>query len=689
MTELIWDGKYDKDGRKTAPLRVALPFQTVETVNESAADRQRTLNMFAQGRETEWRNRLIWGDKKYVLPSLLPEFAGKVNLIYIDPPFNVGADFSFTTTIPDSDESFTKEPSIIEQKAYRDTWGRGMDSYLQWFYETVVMLHELLAEDGSMYVHLDYHVSHYAKAILDEVFGYDQFVNEVVWKRQTAKGDVTQGARHMGRIHEVIFLYSKSSEYSWNIQYTKYDQSYTDAFYRLTDPDGRRYQLSDTTAPGGGEASKGNPHYEFLGITRYWRFSQDKMQEMYRQGRIVQTSPGTVPRQKRYLDEMPGIPLQDLWLDIQAVQAQSSERVEYSTQKPEALLERIIKASSKEGDLVLDCFCGSGTTATVAEKLKRRWITCDLGRFAIHTTRKRLLGIPEITPFVVQNLGKYERQAWQATLSPGQAASPKVRGEQEEEGNATQTTQSLRPSPGGRGVGGEGQAQRRYIEFILQLFNAKPISGYAWLHGVRGGRMVHVGSVDAPVSLGDVTNIAIEFRKAVGSGKDAPTSNSIDVLGWDFAFEMNEVARQQAAAANIQMRFLRIPRDVMDKRATDSGEIRFFELAALEVEPTVAARKREVVLKLTNFVIPPDDVPEEVRTAIKSWEQWIDYWAVDWDNKSDTFHNEWQSYRTRKDKTLQKQVTNTYEQPGEYRVVVKVIDILGNDTTKTLMVTVV
>ena len=199
MTELIWEGKYDKDGRKVAPLRVALPFQTVETVNESAADRQRTLNMFAAGKDTEWRNRLIWGDKKYVLPSLLPEFAGKVNLIYIDPPFNVGADFSFTTTIPDSEESFTKEPSIIEQKAYRDTWGRGLDSYLQWFYETAVLLHELLAEDGSLYVHLDYHVSHYAKTILDEVFGNDRFVNEVVWKRQTAKGDVTQGARHMGR----------------------------------------------------------------------------------------------------------------------------------------------------------------------------------------------------------------------------------------------------------------------------------------------------------------------------------------------------------------------------------------------------------------------------------------------------------------------------------------------------------
>src|SRR5437870_1605285 len=171
MTELIWEGKY-KDGKRVPPVRIALPFQTVETVNESAQDRQKSLDMFSEGRDAEWRNRLIWGDKKYVLPSLLPEFAGKINLIYIDPPFDTGADFSFTSTIPDADDeddsglAFTKQPSIIEQKAYRDTWGRGIDSYLQWFYETVVLLHELLAEDGSMYVHLDYHVSHYAKAIL-------------------------------------------------------------------------------------------------------------------------------------------------------------------------------------------------------------------------------------------------------------------------------------------------------------------------------------------------------------------------------------------------------------------------------------------------------------------------------------------------------------------------------------------
>src|SRR5579863_7206345 len=181
MTELSWDGKY-VDGKRQSPVRVALPFQTIETVNESAADRNRTLELFASGKPTEWRNRLIWGDKKYVLPSLLPEFAGKVNLVYIDPPFATGADFSFTTDIPESDQSLEKRPSMIEQKAYRDTWGRGLDSYLLWFYETAALLRDLLAEDGSLYVHLDANVVHYAKAVLDEVFGETSFQREIVWR---------------------------------------------------------------------------------------------------------------------------------------------------------------------------------------------------------------------------------------------------------------------------------------------------------------------------------------------------------------------------------------------------------------------------------------------------------------------------------------------------------------------------
>jgi adenine-specific DNA-methyltransferase len=211
MTELRWDGKYDKDGRRVAPVRIPLPFQTIETVNESAQVRAHQYDLWSQGRQTDWRNRLIWGDKKYVLPSLLPDFAGKVNLIYIDPPFATGADFSFRAEIPDTTDDFIKPPSVIEQKAYRDTWGRGLDSYLSWFYEAAVLLRELLAESGSIYVQLDWHVGHYAKAVLDEVFGSDNFVNQLVWKRQTAHSDYGQGAKHYGRLHDIILFYGKDS----------------------------------------------------------------------------------------------------------------------------------------------------------------------------------------------------------------------------------------------------------------------------------------------------------------------------------------------------------------------------------------------------------------------------------------------------------------------------------------------
>lgn len=658
-TELVWDGKYDKDGKRVAPLRVALPFQTVETVNESVQERQRNL-LFESRAEYggELRNRLIWGDKKYVLPSLLPEFAGKVNLIYIDPPFDTGADFRFTASVPDhpdtpEDDSFAfiKEPSIIEQKAYRDTWGRGLDSYLQWFYETVVLLHELLHESGSMYVHLDYHVSHYAKAILDEVLGVASFQNEIVWKRQSAHSD----AKRYGPIHDTILFYSKTPDFSWIPQYEPLGQEYIDAFFINIDENGRRFARGDLTAPG----PRPNLEYEWRGYNppkgRCWAVPLAKLEQYYKEERIFFPKKG-IPRLKRYPEDSPGVPLQDIWTNVRIIHNQSPERVGYPTQKPEALLERIIKSSSNAEDLVLDCFCGSGTTAVVAEKMKRRWIACDLGRFSIHTTRKRLLSIPSVRPFVVQNLGKYERQLWAGAEFAG--------AEDQQERTAEQ--------------------QEQYVAFILKLYNARPLRGHTWLHGVRAGRMVHVGSVDAPVSVGDVRQIAAEFKKTIGTGKDAPKTNGVDLLGWDFAFEMNEVALQQAAAANIQMKFLRIPRDVMDKRAVEQGDIKFFELAALSVETKV--KGREVTLCLAGFVIPPDDVPEDARKAVKHWSQWIDYWAVDWDYKGDTFHNEWQTYRTRKHPKLALDTKHTYTEKDEYTVVVKVIDILGNDTTKSVRV---
>lgn len=605
MTELIWDGKYDEQGRKVAPPRIALPFQTVETVNESAADRDRMQDLFATGRPTEWRNRLIWGDKKYVLPSLLEEFAGKVNLIYIDPPFDTGANFSYTATIPDDPDSegdqeatFLKQPSVIEQKAYRDTWGQGVDSYLRWFYETVVLLRDLLTEDGNLFVHLDWHVGHYAKCVLDEAFGTDSFVNEIVWYYYNKLHDSRK--RLLPRAHDVIFRYAKSP--GKQVHYPlkeKREQPVVKLKYRKV-----AGEIQNIIGP---------------------------------DGKAV-----TYLSTERTID--------DVWR-IRCLQpANKEERLPFDTQKPEDFLERILALGTVPNDLVLDCFCGSGTSAAVAEKLNRRWITCDLGRFAIHTTRKRLLGIPSVKPFVVQNLGKYERQAWQkAEFGDGAEAA----------------TQS-------------------YRQFVLELYHAQPVSGYLWLHGSRSGRMVHVGGVDSPVTRADITGMVTEFRKAVGTGKDAPTRSGLDVLGWDFAFELNETAKQDAELAGINLRLIRIPREVLEKKAVEQGDIKFFELAALNVGVKTKARK--VTLTLKDFIIPLDDVPEEVQQAVTHWEQWIDYWAVDWDNSDDTFHNEWQSYRTRKDKTIAREASHTYAEPGKYLVLVKVIDILGNDTTKLLQV---
>jgi adenine-specific DNA-methyltransferase len=652
MTELTWEGKY-KDGKKVAPVRLALPFQTVETINESAADRKKNLESLfgSPNQPTKWKNRLIWGDKKYVLPSLLPEFAGKVNLIYIDPPFDTGANFSFTATIadhPDTEEdestSFVKEPSMIEQKAYRDTWGRGLDSYMQWFYETVILLRELLTEDGSIYVHLDWHVGHYAKVVLDEVFGYENFRNEIVWKRaSTVKGNFGQGSKLWSPNTESILYYTKGDNYKFRPQFLKYSDDYIQNFYRYTEENGRRYRLISMIGPGG--ESKGNPVYEVMGITRPWRYSK-------------QTKPGTVPQKKLYLDDGLGVAVQTLWDDLEAIGASSKERVNYATQKPEVLLERIITASSNEDDLVLDCFCGSGTTAATAEKLKRRWITCDLGRFSIHTARKRFLGVTNVKPFVVQNLGKYERQQWMA--------------------NEISISGELRNAPE---VEKRAVIENQYRNFILELYHAKPITGYMWLHGAKAGRLVHVGSVDAPVSNDDVKRMVQEFWKTVGKNTEQK-SNGIDVLGWDFAFELNETASQFAASNKVDLKFKKIPREVLERKAVDQGDIKFFEMASLGVK--VKTSKNNVSLTLDNFMIPPDDVPQEVQGKITHWSQWVDYWSIDWNYKEDTFHNEWQSYRTRQNAKIELTASNAYENPGKYTILVKVIDILGNDTTKAI-----
>jgi adenine-specific DNA-methyltransferase len=298
MTELIWEGKYDQDGRKVAPLRVALPFQTVETINESAKQRQMSLEAWSVGKTSEWRNRLIWGDRKYVLSALLEEFAGKVNLIYIDPPFDTGADFSFRVEV--NGEDFTKEPSIIEQKAYRDTWGLGIDSYLQWFYETIALLQELLSDTGSLYVHMDWHVGQYAKVVLDEIFGADKFQNQIIWQKvRVSKAQ----SNSFGNVHDILYLYSKSANLFFQPTYLPYPESYKKSHYGLTEEKtGRRYGLWDMTQSGRGPSRRFGGKELNPPPGKHWIWSQERIDKAWEEKRISITSGGT-PRLKRYLED--------------------------------------------------------------------------------------------------------------------------------------------------------------------------------------------------------------------------------------------------------------------------------------------------------------------------------------------------------------------------------------------------
>ena len=499
----------------------------------------------------------------------------------------------------------------------------------------------MLAEDGSIYVHLDWHLGHYAKAVLDEVFEPEFFRNEIIREKTNPKNYTKLG---YGNIHDTIFFYSKSNSPKWVKPYATRNEEKIEVDFPLVDSSGRRYKTAPLHAA---EVRHGESGKAWRGIMppsgNHWRYVHKTLDQLDSEGRIEWSSTGN-PREKIYADESAGLFLQDIWVGVK------DPKSVYPTAKNPEILERIIRASSNEGDLVLDCFVGGGTTAAVAEKLNRRWIACDLSRFAVHTTRKRLLGTPGVKPFIVQNLGKYERQAWQAA----------------EFGSETK------------------QRIQSYTNFILKLYAAQPLNGYVWLHGKKGNRLLHVGSVDSPISPLDVGQIVAEFKRTVGGGKDAPKTNGVDILGWDFAFELNELAKQQAEKANVDVRFLRIPREVLDKKAVEQGDIHFFELASLDVSLKKSGMKAAVSIQ--DFVIPPDDVPADVQKRITHWSQWIDYWAVDWDNKNDTFHNEIQEYRTHEKPELKTELSKEYEEHGNYRILVKVIDILGNDTTKLIPV---
>jgi adenine-specific DNA-methyltransferase len=531
--------------------------------------------------------------------------------------------------------ALTKTPSILEESAYRDTWGHGASSYLTMLYERVALLYELLSEDGFLFLHLGSNVSHYGKTVCDEVFGADSYVNEIIWKRTTAHSDTGQGAKHLGRLHDAILLYRKGSGGAWNMEYLPYDKTYVDIKYKYVDETTRRrYRLDNLTGPGG--AAKGNPRYEVMGVTRYWRYSEDRMRELIAEGRVIQSKPGGVPQYKRYLDEMPGVPLQDVWTDIDPINSQALDRLGYDTQKPERLLERIIGLASDPNDLVADFFVGSGTTAAVAEKLGRRWIACDLGRFAIHTTRKRLLNIPDCKPFEIRNLGAYERQRWQLESGNGQLAD--------------------------------------YLDTILSFYKAEPVEGFKNLHGQKAGRMIHIGATDAPVTIDELEEVMDEMAD---NGIE-----SCDVLGWEWEMGLHDTIGETARRRGLDLRPLQIPREIIEPGIREADAVRFFELAHVDLD--VKRREREVAVVLKDFAIPSEElIPSQVRDRIESWSDLIDYWSVDFDYTDDTFHNQWQAYRTRDEPKLARESDpHEYEEPGRHTIVVKIIDIFGNDTTK-------
>lgn len=643
--ELVWEGKRGEVDR------IALPFQRIEIVNESRATREaerdtlfRQVKPSSESSATTWRNKLIWGDNKYVLGSLRDEFAGKIDLIYIDPPFATGSDFSFSIKV--GGQQFEKEPSLIEEKAYRDTWGRGLSSYYQMLYDRLVLMRELLSDRGTIYIHLGKSVASGVRLICDEIFGSENVVNEITWKRSHAHGDTGQGAKHFGPVTETILVYAKSGSQIWESQYVPYTEEIIERDYKYIDAKTKeRYRLMPVDGPGG--AAKGNPYYEFLGVKGYWRYSKETMQELHKKGEVILSSTGKSLSRKRFLKDAKGTPVTDLWDDVDRISPTSLERVDYPTQKPACLIERVLSASTDEGSLVADFFCGSGTLGAVAERMKRRWLLCDLSRWAIQVTRKRFLDIEGCQPFEVLNLGQYERQYWQG-LTFGKSKS---------------------------------QAQtplHEYVKFILELYKAEPVIGLGHIHGQRAGRMVHIGAADAPVTL-------TEIRAALGECAKIKQSK-LDILGWEWEMGLHDVVEAESRKTGVQLRLLHVPREAMDRRAVDAGDVRFYELAHLEVAPE--AKGKSFRIKLENFVIPsPDLIPEDVRSKIGKWSDYIDYWAVDFDYNDDVFHNQWQDYRTRSKRDLALVSDwHDYAKAGEHKILVKVFDIFGNDTTHLIEV---
>ena len=658
-TELIWPGKTSEVER------VVLPFQSIEHIDEPRAETVVRPTLFSiddtTGRQSGgWTNKLIWGDNKLILSSLANgpmrkeiEDAGGLKLVYIDPPFDVGADFSLDVEIGGGD--VTKSPSIVEEMAYRDTWGRGRDSYVAMMSERIRLIYDLLSNDGSMYVHVDARVGSHVRLLMDEVFGPGCFQREIVWRIGWVSG-YKSAANNWIRNHDTILYYVKDpTNFTFNKEYIPYPKDYV-----------RR----DGNPPSG----KGYP------IEDVWNASPME-------------------------HELTG----DESLDSIQIKSFSSEKTGYATQKNESLVKRIVRASSNEGDLIADFFCGSGTTAAVAEKLGRKWLAADLGRFSIHTTRKRLIGVQrslaeEDKPyraFEILNLGSYERQYFAGVdmnLSEDQRQAESI------------------------------QRQEQFLSLVLQAYGATRSEQLPGFHGVKDSACVFVGPLDAPVTQSDV-------RRAIAAAKKQGITR-LDILGFEFEMGIKPAMADEAKEEGLTLTLRYIPNDVFDKRAIAKGQVRFFDVGYVEAKPK-QDKNGEVTVELTDFGVfyAQDDADaaaaglksggsrvvidggQVVRVSkdkkgimkkeilTKSWTDWIDYWAVDFDFESQKeiismenngelediwtgryiFENQWQDFRTRGERSLKtSSAAHTYDAPGEYKIAVKVVDVFGNDTTKVL-----
>jgi len=637
--ELVWGDKYEEvkfNKRKVYP-RIYVPLQKVETINQPRIDRWeegKTLRIFGDNLQApdypenypkDWRNILIWGDNKLAMTALLkgdpelgiPPLAGKINLIYIDPPFFTGADFSFKVKIDDSE--IEKEPSVIEEKAYRDTWKGGISTYLDYMYERLVLMRELLADNGSIYVHLDWHVGHYVKVMMDEIFGYENFVNEIIW---CYTRPAVPNQQNFSRVHDILLWYAKGERYVFN-------------------PSSIRIPYAESSIARAGYAGKAS------------KMTAGEPVKLKEGGKIPED-----------------------WWNIPMLKGNSAEFLAFDTQKPEALLKRIILASSNPGDIVADFFCGSGTTLAVAEKLGRRWIGCDLSKYAIQVTRKRLLDIHNSKDLKDENKDEKDKKPYGKFARPFEIYNV-----------------------GSYEIEHFKKERERYIKFILKLYSAKPLENFAYIHGIKNNRAVHIGMIDVPVDMPEVKKVLEECKKN--------NFHAVDILGFDFAYEVNEMAKIlgkkkgidvaliqipsineiKSLLATTDIDILKIPDEIVDEKTLK--HIKFNELNYVELETRI--KGREVEIEIKKFVVPPTPELAEIKDKIKDQRELIDYWAVDWDYKEDTFYNTWQSFRTKKNPKVE-YIANSrdakpepyYKEPGNYKIAVKIIDVFGNELTKVL-----